>query len=470
MKKVTFGVIVSTRGFFPVSLAEKGRKEIIAKLENLGYDHVILSEADTKYGVVETYKDAKKCAEIFKANRDRIDGIIVILPNFGDEVGVVNAIKLSELNVPVLVQASDDDLDKMDIAHRRDSFCGKISVTANLYQYGIRYTDTTLHSCAINSDVFSEDIHYFAKICRVVNGLRKARIGAIGARPGAFQTVRFSEKLLQASGVTVIPVDLSEIMFAALKMENTPEVIAKVKEIKSYGKIIPGISEEKILKQAKFILVVEKWLSENECDASAITCWTSIELNYGIAPCLAMSMMGEKGMPSACEMDITGALSMYALYLASGEPSGYLDWNNSYKDDRNKCINIHCSNFPKSFMGRDFEIGNLDVLSQTVGEDITFGPCKANVAGGPMTYAKISTDDTKGKIKAYIGEGEFTDDPVETGGAPAVVSINDLQGLMHYIGQNGFEHHIAMNRSRSAKILAEALGKYLGWDLYIHKD
>jgi len=464
----TFGVIVSTRGFFPAILAQEGRRQILKKLESLGHEAVILSESDTVYGAVETREDAKKCAKLFRGNRDRIDGIIVILPNFGDEVGVVSAIDMAKLDVPVLVQACDDDMDKMDLAHRRDSFCGKLSVCNNLYQYNIKFTDTTLHTCRIDSDEFTNDIDFFTRVCRVVKGMKNARIGAIGARPGPFQTVRFSEKLLQAYGITTCVVDMSEIIFEALKMQNTPEVMQRVQEIKSYGTIPSYIKEENIIKQAKLSLVIEKWLKDNECNASAIQCWSSIQQNYGCAACLAMSMMGEKGMPSACEMDITGALSMYALYLASGEPSGYMDWNNNYYEDRDKCVNIHCSNYPKSFIGKDFEISNLDIIGNSVGFENSFGACKAKIAAGPMTFAKISTDDAKGKIKVYVGEGEFTDDPLDTFGGSAVCKVPDLQGLMKYICKNGFEHHVAMNRSKCAAVLEEALGKYLGWEVYRH--
>src|SRR5690606_35393944 len=162
-------------------------------------------------------------------------------------------------------------------------------------------------------------------------------------------------------------VDLSEIIFLAQKMDLTKEVEEKITEIKAYGKIPSYINEENIIKQAKLCIVIEKWIMDNECNASAIQCWSSIQENYECATCLSMSMMGEMGMPSACEADVTGALTMYALYLASGEPSGYLDWNNNFRSERNKCVSIHCSNYPKSFIRKEFEISNLDILGNTLG-------------------------------------------------------------------------------------------------------
>jgi L-fucose isomerase-like protein len=469
-KKTTFGLIVGTRGFFSPILASEGRRQLLAKLDELGYDYVIPDGQATPNGAIESLSDARLCADLFKKNAEKIDGIVVVLPNFGDELGVVQTIDLAKLNVPVLVQACDDDLDKLDVVNRRDAFCGKLSVCNNLYQYNIPFTNTSLHTCPIDSPEFVRDLDSFARVCRVVKGLRNARIGAIGARPAPFQTVRFSEKILQTAGITVVPVDLSQIIFSAQSLIDGDKVVrAKLDEIRGYGHIPAHIPAENVLKQAKLSTVIDRWMEENQCDASAVECWDSIQKNYGCATCLSMSMMGERLLPSACEVDVVGAVSMYALLLASGNPPGFMDWNNNYALDRNKCINVHCSNYPLSFMGKEVEISNLDVLGATLGEERCFGALKGQVAAGPMTYFRLSTDDPKGKIKAYLGEGEFTDDPVGIDGGSAVCKVSNLQGLLDMLCKNGFEHHVAMTRGHCAKVLKEAISTYLGWDLYIHQ-
>ncbi len=226
-KKLSFGLIVGTRGFFNPKLAQEGREQLLKKLDSLGYSYVILPDSATPNGAIEKLADARKCAKLFKENREQIDGIIVILPNFGDELGVVQTLDLAKLNVPVLVQACNDKLDAVDVHSRRDAFCGKLSVCNNLYQYGIPFTDTSEHTCDIDSDVFQRDIDFFARLCRVVKGLHNARIGAIGARPAPFQTVRFSEKLLQHSGITVVPVDLSEIISKAQQLDSQCQKVQK---------------------------------------------------------------------------------------------------------------------------------------------------------------------------------------------------------------------------------------------------
>lgn len=470
-ERMCFGIIIGTRAYFNSELAKDVRKQLLRTLADEGYDYVILPEDATPTGSssIETREDGLKCAELFRQNRDRIDGIIVSLPNFGFEIGIINAISVADLNVPILVQACDDENDKVDLDSRRDAFCGKISVCNNLYQYGIPFTDTTLHTYSIYSELLAKDINKFAGICRVVNGLRHARIGAIGARPAGFQTVRASEKLLQKSGITVVPADLSEILGAARKIEDTDvELLKKLEEIKCYA-VVPKEYSDKLVLQAKFGVAVERWIEANQIDAVAVQCWDSLEQNYGCAACVTMSMLGEKLLPAACEVDIAGAVSMYALTLAAQGQSALLDWNNNFAEDRNKCVCTHCGNFPKSFVRNDLKLGTLGVLGRTLGKVNTFGAVYGKVTKGDFTFFRISTDDTKGTIKAYLGTGEITDDPYGMDGCIAVTKVDNLQILMKHICRNGFEHHVAMVRNDVKDILNEAIEGYLGWNLYVHE-
>jgi L-fucose isomerase-like protein len=469
-RKVTLGLLVSSRAFFNSAYAPTARAELVAACERLGADYRILPFEATPNGAVETRQDAAAYAKFFRQNRDEIDGIVVSLPNFGDEIAVVETIAQADLRVPVLVQAYDDSVDKVDVKGRRDAFCGKLSVTSNLYQYGIPFTDTTSHTIDIDTDEFRADLDRFVRVCRTVRGMRRAKVGAIGARTGAFQTMRFSEKLLQASGISVLTVDLSEIIAEAQKLDETDaDVKAKLEDIFGYGRIPAYIQRDNIVKQARLGVTVDRWMERNECDASSIQCWTSVEDNFGCATCLAMSMMGEKLMPSACEVDVAGAISMYALALAAEAPPALLDWNNNYGRAADKCVCTHCGNFPKSFIGEDPEISNLDVIGTVVGAEKCFGAVKGKVQPGPMTYFRLSTDDRAGRIKTYVGEGAFTDDPFPMDGGIAVAEVPRLRQLLGFIAQNGFEHHVAMVRGHHADVVQEAVGRYLGWQSYRHE-
>ena len=463
----SIGVIIGNRDFFPDTLVSEARKDILAQFDKLGLQAILLDESDSKLGGVETFSDARKCAALFSKHAQEITGILVILPNFGDERGVAETIKLSGLNVPVLIQAYPDELNKLDVARRRDSWCGKISVCNNLYQYGIKYTLTGKHVIHPKDPAFEAELNHFVAVCRVVRGLRKVRIGAVGARPGGFNTVRYSEKILQRNGISVTTVDLSEILGRANKLtKDDAPVKAHLDKILAYaskGKT-PG---DAMVQIAKLDVVLNQFMEENYLDATAIQCWTSLQQNYGCNVCTSMSMLSENMLPSACEVDVTGTLSMYAMQLASGSPSALVDWNNNYADDDTKCVLFHCGNWAKSFLP-DIEISNAPILGTTVGVENTYGALDGRTPASPLTYGRISTDDPKGIIKAYIGEGVLTDDPLNTFGNRAVAQIADLQGLMQYVCRNGFEHHVVMNASKTARILEEALGNYMGWEVYNH--
>jgi len=467
MAKMTFGVIVGNRGFFPALLAKKGRQDILNVLKNIGCDAVCLTEKDTKFGSVETYNDAKKCAELFSKNADKIDGIIVTLPNFGDEKGAAEVIKSSSLNVPILIQAEPDESAKMKITNRRDSFCGKISVCNNLRQSGVPFTLTKLHTVKVNSPEFKKDLDDFASVCRIVKGLRNVRFGAIGARTGAFNTVRYSEKILELAGISVETIDLSEVFGRTERLKDNDRIVKdKLAAIKKYLST-KGIPSNALLKMAKFACVVENWVKDLNLVGTAIQCWTSMEEFFGVVPCTVMSMMSQGLLPSACEVDITGLLGMYILQLASGKPSALLDWNNNFANNPDKCVLFHCSNLPKSFF-KSAKMDYHEIIAGSVGKQNTYGAIVGRIAPNKATFCRLTTDDTAGIITGYVGQGEFTADKLNSFGGYGVMKVKNLQTLLQYICKAGFEHHVAANLCSKADAITEALDNYLGWEIYRH--
>jgi L-fucose isomerase-like protein len=467
MSSTTLGVIVGNRGFFPDILARDGREEILRVLAADGYKAVCLTPEDTKFGSVESLQDARRCADLFKQHRDEIDGVLVTLPNFGDERAVANTLRFAGLDVPVLVHAFPDAADKMLMGSRRDSFCGKMSVCNNLWQYGIKFSLTAQHTVTPVSEAFKADLAAFAATCRIVKGLKSTRVGVIGARPAAFNTVRFSEKLMENHGITVETLDLSEVIGRVGRMKDDDErATAKLSSIQGYVDT-RGIPPASLMKMAKFGAVVDGWIKDNQLAGTSIQCWTAMEEFFGVVPCTLMSMMSNHLLPSACETDMIGMIGMYILQLAAGEPSAIVDWNNNYGEDPDKCVIFHCSNLPKHFF-EDFKMDFQEIIAGTLGKESTFGTVVGKLKSGPLTYCRVSTDDLQGKMRAYCGEGEITDDRPQSFGGYGVVRIPQLQNLLQYICKNGFEHHVAVNRSHYGRAVAEALGNYKGWEVYQH--
>src|SRR5580765_4499491 len=467
-KKMTMGVIVGNRGFFPDHLAKSGREEILAVLAKAGINAVTLGPEESKYGAVETHEEAKRCAALFQKHAKELDGVIVTLPNFGDERAIADTLRLARLGVPVLVQATPDSASKMTITHRRDSFCGKMSACNNLKQYGIPYSLTKSHTVALDSPEFRGDLESFAAVCRVVRGLKNLRIGAIGARPAAFNTVRYSEKLMEASGISIETLDLSEVLGRIGRMKDSDDAVtAKLAAIKKYVSTA-GVPDQALIKMAKLGVVTEQWMKQADVAVSAVQCWTSLEENLGIVPCTIMSMMSDNLLSSACEVDVCGTLSMHMLALASGTPSALLDWNNNYGTDPNKAVCFHCSNLPKHFF-KEVRMDYQEIIAGTVGKENTFGTCVGKVKAGTMCFARYSTADRRGVVRGYTGPGRFTDDPLETFGGAGVAEIPQLQKLLKYICREAFEHHVAAIFSDVSKAVHES-ARYLGWESHSHPN
>ncbi len=464
----TLGIVIGNRGFFPAHLCESGRREILRVLEQEGVKPITLPLDATKFGAVESLADAQKCADLFKTHREEIDGVLVTLPNFGDERAVANTLRWAGLNVPVLIHAFEDNGAKMTIRDRRDSFCGKMSVCNNLRQYGIRYSLTRRHTINPDTQEFRDDLRRFTGTCNVVRKLRNARIGALGARPAAFNTVRFSEKLLEASGITVETLDLSEALGWARALKNDDQALQeKLGAIKGYTNV-RGIPDESLNRMARLGVAIDRWVCEKQLAATAIQCWTALEEFYGVVPCTLMSMMSNSLLPSACETDIAGLVGMYILQAASGQPAALLDWNNNFNGEANKGVVFHCSNLPKAFF-EEQKMDYQEIIAGTVGKENTYGTIVGRVSPGPFTYCRVSTDDLGGRVTSYVGEGRFTEDQLQTFGGYGVIEVPNFQKLLQFICRNGFEHHVAATKAPVADAIAEALTTYLGWQVYHHE-
>ena len=389
-RPVTLAVIVGNRGFFPDHLAVTGRQAVLDVMRQAGINAVIPPEDATSVGAITTTPEARIWADFVKARRDEVDGVLITLPNFGEEYAIADAIRFAGLDVPVLVHAFPDDVTKMDIKNRRDSFCGKMSACNNLFQYGIKYSLTSQHTMDPTTPAFMKDLVDFAAVCRVTRGMRTARLGMMGARPWAFKTVRYSEKLLEMAGISVETLDLSEVFGRIERLQDSdPLVQDKLSAIKSYARTA-GVPETSLYRMAKFGVVLDNWMAEKALDATAIQCWTSMEEYFGIVPCTLMSMSSNKLNPSACETDIVGALAMLAMQLASGRPSALVDWNNNYGDDPDKGVVFHCSNLPKDVFVDDIPVMDYqEIIAGTVGRENTYGTIYGKVKQNPFTYLSL---------------------------------------------------------------------------------
>jgi L-fucose isomerase-like protein len=464
MQKTTFAVFFGNRGFFPASLIAGARAEMTRELNALGHEVLMLEEAATRYGAVETPQEGEVFANFLRANRGKFGGVIVCLPNFGDETGAVAA--LQEAGVPIFIQAYPDEYDHMGPALRRDAFCGKISIMDVFRQYGVKFTAMKPHTVRPGSAKFKANIDEFDRVCRVVKGIKGMTVGAVGARTTPFKTVRIDEVTLQRHGITVETFDLSDIFLRMKSVKPAAAAYADKAHVLQQVATWEGVPERAFDNITRLGVVLDNLAQEARLDALAIRCWTEIQMQMGISPCTAMGVLNETGLASACEVDLGNAVTMRALHLASYNPVALMDWNNNYGDEEDKCILFHCGPAPASMMvGDKGKISDHLILMNAVGEGNGYGCNTGRLKAGNFTFGSLMTDE--GYVKVYLGEGRITPDPVPDNffGVAGVAEIEGLQDVLLHVGMNGHRHHVSITPGNVQAPLVEALSHYLNFDV-----
>jgi L-fucose isomerase-like protein len=461
--KPRFALFFGNRGLFPASLLMSAREDMARVLGDMGHETLMLDAQVTRHGAVETPAEGAIYARFLKAHEGKYDGVVVCLPNFGDENGTVAALK--NAGVPILIQAYPDDLDKMSLAQRRDAFCGKFSIMDVFHQNGIKFTALKPHTVAPTSQTFAQNIDVFDRVCRTVNGMRNMAVGAVGARTTAFKTVRYDELALQRHGITVEAFDLSDI-FARMKTvdETSSAFQEKSTKLKAYSDF-SGVSVDAFCKIVQLGVVLDLLVEEYGLSAIGLRCWMEMQQQLGISGCVLLSEMNDRFIAGSCEVDVCNAVVMHALSLASGCAAACLDLNNNYGDDEDKCILFHCGPVPQSMMAKKGRVVGHAIIENSIGPECLYGCNVGRIKATPFTFSSMMTE--SGKLKFYAGDGEFTQDPIpqEFFGCAGVAAIPRLQDVLLYIGKHGHRHHVSVTPGHVIEPLQEALVNYLGYEL-----
>ncbi len=464
-QKTTFALFFGNRGFFPVSLQSAARREMKSVLRALGHQTIALPPKATRHGAVETPEEGEAYAKFLRANRGKFGGVILCLPNFGDETGAVAA--LQDAGVPILIQAYPDELDKMAPELRRDAFCGKFSVMDVFCQSSVKFTALKPHTVSPKSDTFAANVDYFDRLCRVTSAMKGMVVAAVGARTSAFKTVRIDELALQRHGITMETMDLSEIFDRMGKLkQNDKTVRTKALKLRNYSSW-KGVPSAAFNKLTRLGVVLDEVVKELKADAMAVRCWLEMQSQLGISPCIAMSEMNNRGVPNACEVDVGNAVTMFALSRAGEGLAACLDWNNNYGDDDEKCILFHCGPVPQRMMTEKGQVADHAILANAVGKGCGWGCNVGRIKPQPITFGSLTTEE--GRLKFYLGQGRFTGDPIppEFFGCAGVAQVENLQDALQTIGYQGHRHHVSVTPGHVLAPVREAFEKYLGYDVTI---
>lgn len=462
---MTFAICLANRGTFPGSLFDAARKELSKALSAQGHAALMLPVGSTRHDAVGSIAEGCTYAKFLAAHRGEYDGVILSLPNFGDENGAVVALK--DAGVPILIQAYPDEPEKMGIHERRDAVCGKLAICNVLRQAGVPYTLTVDFAVAPKSKAFAADIRRFAAICRIVKGLKNFNVGVIGARTTPFKTVRIDEIAFQRYGVNVETLDLADV-FKFMRAADVKAVAAKHKEVEVYARRAPCCAK-RIDALARLGVAIDGIISDYRLDSVAVRCWDEFQTEWGISPCVVMSMLNDRGFPAACETDVDNAVMMRALGLAvgEGEPVAVFDVNNNYRNAKDKAIFFHCSAVPKGMLKGKGVIDDHPILAKSMGPDTSVGVHNGKMRPGPITVASLRTED--GRLKGFVTEGEVTTLNPGKGffgtGFVFRKADEDMNGLFNYMAENGYRHHVAFAYGRNANVVREVLVKYLDYEI-----
>ena len=460
--KTTFALCFGNRGFMPGELILEARREMAEAVAKAGFEYIIMDEKATRYGAVETREEGKLYHDWLAENSGKYHGVIFCQPIFVDENGAIAALR--DAGVPILMQAYPDEIGKLDFKNRRDAYCGKFSVTDVFTQCKVPFTVLKPHVVHPLSQAFSQNLRDFAAVCRVAGGMKRFTVGAIGARTTAFKTVRYDEIALEKYGITVESFDLSELIFKVGNLgENDPRVEAKLRRLWEYSDA-SGVPGKNMKTLAKISAVIDEYIETYKLDALTLRCWNEMETILRVCPCVLLSELNDRGIVASCEIDLCSAITMRALSLASGQPSAVLDWNNNYGDDENKAILFHCGPVAQSLMAKKGTVTEHKMFAKN-DPGSGWGCNEGRIGAFPMTFSNCRTED--GKLIAYTGEGEFTDDEIEEGffGCGGVAKIPNLQNKLIKLARGGFKHHTSVGVGRMKEILDEAFSIYLGYDM-----
>jgi len=463
MPTMTYALYYGNRGFFPASLIAGAREELPRALKAQGHEFIQMDAGATRAGAVETPEEGRKYAAFLAQNRGKYDGVILCLPNFGDETGAVAALR--DAGVPILVQAYPDEMDKMGPATRRDSFCGKLSVMDVFHQNGVPFTALAPHTVHPQNARFKDNLAYFDRLCRVVRAGRRMTVGALGARTTPFRTVRIDELALEKHGITVETMDMADVMDRMRAVKPQAPGFAEKRKALDGVAAWDGVPEKARDNLTRLFVVLQGIADEMSLAAISIRCWTEIQKEMGISPCVVNGIMADQGLPVACEVDTGSAVMMRLLGAAASAPTTIMDWNNNYGEDDDKCILFHCGNAPSSLMAAPGRITDHAILSNSIGTGKGFGCNQGRLKAGPFTFGGLMSEE--GKLKAYLGEGTMTADPIPADffGVAGVAKIPGLQDVLLHLGQEGHRHHVALTPGEVMESAREAMEKYLGYEV-----
>ena len=324
-------------------------------------------------------------------------------------------------------------------------------------------------------------IEEFIPVARAVISLKQLKIISFGPRPQDFMACNAPIQGLFDLGVEIEENSELDLLVAYNKHKDDKRIDSLVKEMASeigsspYEGILPRLAQYELT----LLDWVEQHKGERQFVAFANKCWPAFQTEFGFVPCYVNSRLTAKGIPVSCEVDIYGALSEYIGICVSDKPVTLLDINNtvpskmyeehirakrSYRNDELfmgfHCGNTSCSLLKNPHMGYQV-IMKRDLEPDLAEPDITRGTMEGDLVSGPVTVYRLQSD-ARGRLRAYVAQGEVLDVPSESFGSIGVIGIEEMARFYRYVLlKKAYPHHAAVAFSHVGKALFNVF-TYLG--------
>lgn len=443
MEKIKIGFVPSHRNVFNEEWAIKMRERTINTLSKIDFMELVVPTKEiTNNGLISDENDAKKAIKLF--SESNIDALLIGTMTFGEELPTISIAEVFK-DKPILLFGTKEGPFTTDGLRNSDSFCGTLSISSGLYRRDIPFL--FLGIVFPEEEKFLNNLLSFVKTCNAVKGFLNIKVGLIGPKPYPFETCTINEmNLINKFGIRVQPISLISLNEDMEKINNNDKKVKKIiGEVKSKADC-SCIEDNYLIKLAKMEIVLDYHISNEGLSSLALSCWPDIPSIINVSPCLVASRLTAKGIPTACEADIYGALTMYIQYLLSlGEKvPHFIDWTIQSQTDNNLFLSWHCGNAPMCLASR---VGKISIKENSVGkkafgEENTKGAVEFQLKSGLVSLNRLV--EYKGKFKMLIAKGEILNKEMNLRGSWSWIKVSDLDKLYEILIKEGFIHHASI--------------------------
>lgn len=418
------------------------RDRVLVALESIpGIEVIVPSVELTGDGCVSDIASARKALDLFLT--ERIEGLMIGNMTFGMEVAVSTVLDGLRKDMPILHFCTrSGPIEEGPLGGHRttDTWCGQFMTTSAIRRRGFKFLH--VRTCNPEEPLFLNKAESFIRAINAIAHFKGARIGQLGTRPMLFESQVVNEQLLQKRfGQMIVPMDLDTVFSRIDAIDPKSAEVAEVVRQITDGVQMQDETNEALVNIARYELAVRGIKDELGVHALAASCWTRVQERFHISTCSSFGRLNEQGIITACEVDLLGASTMWAMYNASLRQAipDFIDWTDLHPTEPNVWLAWHCGNAAPSLREprKSALLGRNERMIQWC--PTCFGTLEFKLKSGPVTCARLVEYD--GQYNMFIGSGEIIDLEPEIRGAYGWVKVGDIGEWEDKMIEAGIIHH-----------------------------